>query len=90
MGIGDEPTPLDEVFRRQDQAHERLESAVEAEDYQGVGVLLRETLLTLLAGLRRHVELPADTERPQDANSLDWSRLLLNRMYCFCGRFLPR
>ena len=80
MGLGGEPTPLDEVFRRQDQAHERLESGVEAEDYQAVGVLLRETLLTLIAGLRRHVDLPADTDRPQDDNFIDWTRLLIGHM----------
>ncbi len=80
MGIGDEPTPLHEVFRRLDQADERLESAVEAEDYQAVGVLLRETLLTLIASLRRHVKLPADTTRPQDANFVDWSRLLIGQL----------
>lgn len=31
---GEEPSPFDEVFRRQEQAKNRHDSAVEAEDYQ--------------------------------------------------------
>ncbi len=36
------PSPFDEVFRRQEQANDRHDSAVEAEDYQAVGMQLRE------------------------------------------------
>src|SRR5436309_9454333 len=49
----EEPSPFDEVFRRQQQATDRLDEAVEAEDYQAVGVYLRECLLALVGSLRR-------------------------------------
>jgi len=52
-----DPSPFDEVFRRQAQAKDRLDRAVEAEDYQGVGMLLRECLLSLTGALRRRVPL---------------------------------
>jgi hypothetical protein len=75
-----EPTPFDEVFRRQAQAHARLDEAVEVEDLQAVGMVLRECLLSLLAAVRRRVVLPADAYRPQDANFIEWSALLLDQL----------
>lgn len=48
-----DPSPFDEVIRRQDQAEHRHDSAVEAEDYQAIGMLLRESLISLVAALRR-------------------------------------
>lgn len=77
---GDEPTPFDEVFRRQGQAHSRVDEAVEVEDLQAVGMVLRECLLSLLAAVRRRIDLPSDNERPQDANFVAWSRLLMDRI----------
>jgi hypothetical protein len=47
----DEPSPFDDVFRRQEQARERYDVAVEAEDYQAVGMHLRECLLSLIGAL---------------------------------------
>ena len=40
-------TPFDEVFRRQNQATALLERAVEAVDFQAVGMQLRECLISL-------------------------------------------
>jgi len=77
-----DPSPFDEVFRRQEQAKERNDRAVEAEDYQTVGMHLRECLLSLIAALRRRVELPAGVERPQDANFVAWSTVLMDQL---CG-----
>ncbi|MFS2205823.1 hypothetical protein [Variovorax sp. Varisp36] len=79
---GNDPTPFDEVFRRLQQAQSRHESAVEAEDYQAVGMLLREGLISLVGALRRRTELPADIERPQDANFIGWTEALMNTL---CG-----
>lgn len=76
----DAPTPFDEVFRRQDQAHARHEAAIEAEDYQAVGMQLRECLLALLAAIRRRIEIPPTTVRPQDANFVDWCNVLVNQL----------
>jgi hypothetical protein len=78
----DDPSPFDEVFRRQEQAKNRNDRGVEAEDYQAVGMHLRESLLSVVGALRRRVELPAEMERPQDANFVAWSALLMDQL---CG-----
>lgn len=75
-----DPSPFDEVFRRQEQAKQQHERAVEAVDYQAVGMQLRECLISLVTAVRRRVELDADADRPQDANVKDWCNLLLNHM----------
>jgi hypothetical protein len=78
----EEPSPFDEVFRRQEQAKHRNDSAVEAEDYQAVGMQLRECLISLIGALRRGVPIPPEAERPQDANFVAWSALLIDQL---CG-----
>lgn len=77
-----DPSPFDEVLRRCDQAQDRHDSAVEAEDYQAVGMLLRESLISLVNALRRRTELPEDAERPQDSNFNSWADILMNQL---CG-----
>lgn len=79
---GSDPTPFDEVFRRVDQAERKLERAVESDEFQAVGMHLRESLISLIAATRRRADLPAGIERPQDANFLSWSDLLMNHL---CG-----
>jgi hypothetical protein len=76
------PTPFDEVFRRQNQAADLLDRAVEAVEYQGVGMQLREAMIYLVAAVRRRIELSSELERPQDANVIAWSGLLF-------GHFCP-
>lgn len=75
-----DPSPFDEVFRRQEQAKARFDAAVEPEDYQAVGMQLRECLLSLAAALRRRVEIDNAVDRPQDANFIAWSELLMNTL----------
>lgn len=77
----DEPTPFDEVIRRADQAAERHDAAVEVEDFQAVGMLLRESLLFLVAEMRRRVTIDESIERPQDANFIGWCDLIMNELY---------
>lgn len=79
---GDEPNPFDEVFRRQEQARNRHDSAVETEDYQAVGMQLRECLISLVGVLRRRVPTNPNIERPQDANFVSWSAVLMDEL---CG-----
>lgn len=79
---GNDPTPFDEVIRRQEQAQAKFEGAVEAEDYQSVGMLLREALVSLVAALRRRTEISADVEQPQAANFIAWTDVLMNQL---CG-----
>lgn len=78
---GSDPSPFDEVLRRGEQAQSRHDSAVEAEDYQAVGMLLRESLISLVGALRRRTELPNGVERPQ-SNFNGWTEALMNQL---CG-----
>ncbi len=77
-----DPSPFDEVFRRQEQAKNRHDSAIEAEDYQAVGMQLRECLVSLVGVLRRRVRMKPEVKRPQDANFVSWSALLMDEL---CG-----
>lgn len=81
LGPGEDPTPFDEVLRRLSQAEGLLDRGVEAVDFQTVGMHLRECLISLMAVVRRRADLSAQIERPQDANVIAWSDLLLNH-YC--------
>jgi hypothetical protein len=76
----DEPTPFEEVLRREEQAQERHDRAVEAEEYQAVGMQLRECLLALIAAVRRRVQLDVGVVRPQDTNFIEWSNLLMDKL----------
>lgn len=75
-------TPFDEVFRRQEQAEYRHDSAVESEDYQSVGMLLRESLLSLITSLKQRTEISENIERPQNGNFVAWTEILMNEL---CG-----
>ena len=75
-----EPDPFDEVFRRSEQAKHHFHRAVEAEDYQAVGMQLRECLITLVTVLRRRSKLSANVAAPQDANFIEWVRVLLSQL----------
>jgi len=75
-----EPTPFDEVFRRQGQASTLLERAVEAVDFQAVGMQLRECLISLIAAIRRRAEVSGAEDHPKDADFVEWNALLLNKL----------
>jgi hypothetical protein len=75
-----DPQPFDEVFRRQQQALGRHERAVEVEDYQSVGMQLRECLISLISVMRRRIELRSDIETPQDANFIAWAGILMGHL----------
>jgi hypothetical protein len=77
---GGEPSPFEEVFRRQDQADERLERAVEPEDFQAVGMQLREGLISLVTALRRRLDIQVTGEMPKDADVKAWLELLVNHL----------
>ena len=74
----DDPSPFDEVLRRQEQAKNAYDQAVEAEDYQSVAVQLRECLLSLLPALRRHIQVPPEAAPPQEGNFIGWYEALMN------------
>jgi hypothetical protein len=75
-----EPTPFDEVLRRADQAAERHDAAVEVEDFQSVGMLLRESLISLVSAMRQLVKIDKNIDKPQNANFIGWSDLLMNQL----------
>jgi len=75
-----EPTPFDEVFRRRNQATDLLERAAEAADLQAVGMQLRECLVSLIAVVRRRVEVTVDGERPKNADVVGWNRFLTGQL----------
>ncbi len=74
-----EPHPFDEVFRRQEQSKERFERAVESEDFQAVGMQLRECLLSLVATLRRRTNLQPSAP-PHGANFVEWTNILMDAL----------
>jgi hypothetical protein len=74
------PSPFDEVFRRVDQAESKHENAIEAEDYQAVGMLLREALISLVVALKRRTEISENIEKPQGSNFIGWSEVLTNHL----------
>ncbi|HJS87395.1 MAG TPA: hypothetical protein VJ779_18230 [Acetobacteraceae bacterium] len=75
-----DPQPFDEVFRRQAQAKDRYDRAIEAEDYQAVGMQLRECLISLIYAMRRRVEIEGEFDRPLDADFKGWSSVLMNQL----------
>jgi hypothetical protein len=77
-----DPNPFDEVFRRQGQAHDRIDRAVEAEDFQAVGMMMRECLLSLTSVLRRRTTIDPTVPRPQDSNFIEWAAILFDAL---CG-----
>ena len=82
-GEGDrDASPFGEVLRRQIQAADRLEKAIEAVDFQAVGMQLRECLISLVGTARRKVDLDENDERPKDADVVGWNRVLMGRL-CF-------
>jgi hypothetical protein len=76
----DDPHPFDEVFRRQQQAEDRLETAVEAEDRQAVGMLLRECLISLSDAARRRVTIRASGTLLQGSNFVGWVVVLAGEL----------
>jgi hypothetical protein len=67
----EEPSPFDDVFRRREQAEHRFDTAIEPEDYQAVGMQLRECLISLVGALRRRVKVDPATELPCMVGSSD-------------------
>jgi hypothetical protein len=76
----DEPSPFTEVFRRHEQASERYERAVEAEEYQAVGMQLRECLIALSRVMQRHVEFPEGFVAPKAADFKGWSTAIYDQL----------
>jgi hypothetical protein len=72
----DEIGRLSGTWRRFEQAADALDSAEEAEDFQAVGMRLRETLLTFISEAASPDMLPDGEEAPKAADFIHWSELL--------------
>jgi hypothetical protein len=68
-----------EVWRNWEQATDALSTAVEAEDFQAVGMRLREAYVALLKAIKDESLVSADQDPPQDANP-EWLTLLGNHI----------
>ncbi|QVT79308.1 hypothetical protein ENKNEFLB_01689 [Nocardioides aquaticus] len=66
---------LPAAWRRWDQAVEALQVAREAEDYQAVGMRLRECLVSFAEEVADDALVPEGTDRPQAANVKAWINL---------------
>lgn len=58
----------------------RYERAVEAEEYQAVGMQLRECLVALGRVMQRHVELPEGIEKPKGSDFKGWSTVIHDQL----------
>lgn len=74
------PSPFSEVSRRLEQAHALLGRAIEAEEYQAIGMLLRECLVTLITAMRRRVDLEDNSDLPKAADFVGWADVLMNQL----------
>ncbi len=76
----EDPSPFDEVFRRVEQAESKHDGAFEPEDFQSVGMSLREALISLILAVRRRSELPGKFEELQAANFIGWIEVLMTHL----------
>src|SRR6266540_1400073 len=65
-------------WRRWQQAFEAYESGDEAENFQAVGMRLRECLVSFVGETRNDDLVPDGTERPKNADFKAWTELLAN------------
>lgn len=66
------------AWRKWEQASEALDNAEEPEDFQAVGMRLREGLITFVRGIVADEYVPNREEQPQAANVERWTELIAN------------
>lgn len=71
-----------EVFRRQAQVGDLWERAVEPEDFQSIGMLLRECLISLINVIRSKIDLLPGDEPPPASDFIRWSASITDQ---FCS-----
>jgi hypothetical protein len=77
---GEERDRTGPAWRRLEQAEDAFDAADEAEDFQAVGMRLRECLLTLVRGFASSDLIPADAERPRLGDFVAWSSLIAKQV----------
>jgi hypothetical protein len=73
------PHPFDEVYRRLEQASDALDKATEVQDYQAIGMQLRETLLSMVSAMRSAAAV--EGEEPKGADFKAWSEVLIGQAH---------
>jgi len=71
---------LPNAWRLWEQAIEAMATSREAEDFQAVGVRLRECLVTYATEISDTDLVPEGTEPPRGADVVAWSHLLVDRL----------
>ena len=64
------------AWRRWEQAAEAVDSAVEAEDFQSIGMKCRECLLAFVRDAQVDIAIPVGTEKPKRADFVCWTELI--------------
>jgi len=67
---------LTETWRRWQQAADELNDAKEVEDFQAIGMRLRETLVTFVGELASDELVPEGEDMPKRADVIGWSALI--------------
>jgi len=85
MTRGPDPTESEKAralgaWRKWDRAHEELERGEEAEDFQAVGMRLREGLIAFVQELAKDDYVPEGEPRPQSANIVRWTELIAEHL----------
>ena len=68
------------AWRRWEQAADAFSTAKEAEDFQAIGVRLRECLVSFVAEVANDGLVPAEEKPPKVADVVAWSELLAERL----------
>ena len=69
----EEREQLSVAWRRFEQAHDSLNEAEEAEDFQAVGMRCRECLLAFIREVKRDDMIPEISPTPRGADFINWS-----------------
>jgi hypothetical protein len=64
------------AWRRWEQAAEAVDSAVEAEDFQSIGMKCRECLLVFVRDAQSDIAVPVGAQKPKRADFVCWAELI--------------
>lgn len=77
---GEAATLLPQAWRMWEQATDTLSTAREAEDFQAVGVRLREAMVSYAGEVQDDVMVPDGVEPPKSADVIGWTNLLTDHL----------
>lgn len=77
---GEAATLLPQAWRLWEQATDTLSTAREAEDFQAVGLRLREAMVSYVVEVQDDGLVPDGVERPKSADVVGWTNLLTDHL----------